>query len=488
METVAPPASCKVYTPFELASAMVNAVYAKRRQVWLEPSCGKGSFIQAIANLGVDRQDIFGVDLDRRTAGADQMGRVLRGIDFLEWSESRIPQFECAVGNPPYLPICSLPEKSRIVASAVCDFDANPVGLRANIWYPFLIRSIELLKMGGCLAFVLPAASEFADYAALGRSRLTNLFARVDVVRSRKPLFTGVSEGVVVLIAKGKGERGGLFRRHVADGLTDVVSIVNALDHKKARTCTPCNCQLPSLGTIEFRDVVDLRIGAVTGDAGYFVMCEKQRLDRRLPISCVVPVLSRSSQIEAYRHTPKTWEKLRDANERVWLFHPKRAQTSKGSIAKYLELNEDEGGCHRSRYKVRNRSPWYLTPLPTQPDLFLTGMSSRGLWCCMNEFPTLTATNTLYVGTFKDVVSLNKKYAWALAMLTSTVQKQVKRKKRIYADGLVKMEPSQIASLELPIPPPIRNARSVYRKAVSFILAGKPETAAQLADFYILSK
>jgi hypothetical protein len=115
-------------------------------------------------------------------------------------------------------------------------------------------------------------------------------------------------------------------------------------------------------------------------------------------------------------------------------------------------------------------------------------MSSQGVWFCINEFPGLTATNTLYLGNFKEKMSLNRKYAWALAMLTSAVQRQIKQRNRIYADGLVKLEPSQIGSLEIPIPGKITNARCIYRKAILHLLAGKSEASAELADLHVLRK
>ena len=488
MVAMTPSPSCKVYTPLELATAMVKSVASTERQKWLEPSCGKGSFLQAIASLNEDRQDVLGIDLDKKNACADHLGTVLRGVDFLEWSSSYKARFDCAVGNPPYLAIRSLPLTLRKIASNVHDFEGKAVGHRANTWYPFLIRSIELLKEEGRLAFVLPAASEYADYAALGRSRLTNLFARVDVIRSLKPLFPGVSEGVVVLIARGKGSSGGLYRRHIVENIDEAISTISDLDAKKARSCKQSPCLSKTDRTIPVRDLIDLRIGAVTGDSKFFLISEQQRVNFQLPRRSLRPVVSRSSHILTHRHSRESWENLRDLNERVWLFYPDKKCLLESNVLKYLELDEKEGGCHRMRYKVRSRTPWYLTPLPSQPDLFLSGMSSQGVWFCINEFPGLTATNTLYLGNFKEKMSLNRKYAWALAILTSAVQRQIKQRNRIYADGLVKLEPSQIGSLEIPIPGKITNACSIYRKAILHLLAGKPEASAELADLHVLRK
>jgi len=461
---------------------MVDAIVNGMDQRWLEPSCGKGSFIQAINSLGVPRDRIIGVDLDIRKSSEDRCGRVSRGIDFLTWSMTRKGRFDCVAGNPPYIAIRTLPESLRNVAASILDLDGNAVGTRANIWYPFLLRSVEMLRDGGNLAFVLPAASEYADYASLGRKRLTSLFARVDLIRSRRPLFEEVSEGVVVVIAKGKGLPGRLFRRHEVEDLDSVVKTIRQLDDTKARNCRESTPRIINHNMTYFRDVIKMQIGAVTGDAGYFVLTENQRLDLKLPKSSVVPILSRCSHVLTAVHNKKSWEILRDRGERIWLFRPTGNVVENLRVREYLSLTEDDGGCHLNRYKIRNRQPWHLTPLPQTPDLFLTGMSNQGLWMCMNEHPKLTATNTLYVGAFRAPLTSNQKYSWALSLLTSQVQKQIGRVKRVYADGLAKFEPSQINALEIPVPRQITNARSAYRKAVKLLLSGASNSAAALAD------
>jgi adenine-specific DNA-methyltransferase len=477
-----PPTSCKVYTPLPLAASMVEAIVNGLDQRWLEPSCGKGSFIQAINSYGVPRDRIIGVDLDIQKSSGDRFGRVSRGIDFLTWSLTRKGKFDCVAGNPPYVAIRALPKSLRNIAASILDLDGNAVGTRANIWYPFLLRSVEMLRNGGNLAFVLPAASEYANYASLGRKQLTSLFARVDLIRSRRPLFQDVSEGVVVVIAKGKGLPGRLFRRHEVEDLDSVIQTIRQIDDTKARNCRVSTTRTINHNMIYLRDVIKIQIGAVTGDSGYFVLTENQRLDLKLPKRSVVPILSRCSHVLTAAHNRKSWEKLRDSGERIWLFRPTDNVVENLPVRKYLLLTENDGGCHLNRYKVRNRQPWYLTPLPPTPDLFLTGMSSHGLWMCLNEHPKLTATNTLYVGAFRETLTNNQKYSWALSLLTSQVQKQIGRAKRVYADGLAKFEPSQINGLEIPVPGQIANARSTYRKAVKLFLSGEPTAAAALAD------
>ncbi|MEM9368762.1 MAG: N-6 DNA methylase [Planctomycetota bacterium] len=477
-----PPLSCKVYTPRPLADAMVEAVADENCQRWLEPSCGTGVFIDALSDLGVPGKQIVGVDLDLKSSFADSRGQITRGSDFLTWASTRRSRFDCVVGNPPYVAVNRLPDGLKETASAIHDFDGVPVGDRSNTWYLFMIQAVRALRDGGNMAFVLPAACEYADYAALGRSRLTKLFGRVDLIRSRRPLFDGVSEGVVVLIARDKGAEQGLYRRHEVEDLAAVIGTIRQLGAFRAKCC-PRN----PAGTVgpekrRLADVVDVRIGGVTGDANYFVISEPERLLLRIPESAVVPILSRGKHVVCGQHTAGSWQRLRETGEKVWLFRPERQHLRQVAVRRYLELPEEDGGCRRSRYKIQKRSPWYHVPLPENPELFFTGMSGHGLWMCVNEFPGLNATNTLYVGTFKERLARRQKYAWALSMLTTPVQKQISRAKRMYADGLSKMEPGQIAELQIPVPPKIDRSVLCYREACNLYLEGKRSEASRMAD------
>src|ERR1019366_6502361 len=53
------------------------------------------------------------------------------------------------------------------------------------------------------LAFVLPAAWDYALYAGQLREKVLTSFKSVEVHRSQEPLFPDVREGRVVLVAKG---------------------------------------------------------------------------------------------------------------------------------------------------------------------------------------------------------------------------------------------------------------------------------------------
>ncbi len=473
-----PPESCKIYTPAPLARAMVAALGDKPHFQWLEPSHGRGAFVEAMADNKIGRARITAIDLDPTPAAADRLANSFRGVDFLRWASTTACRFDRIVGNPPYVAISQLPTSLRRCASLVRDPTGRPIGLGANVWYAFVLTSIRLLRPGGSLAFVLPSAAEFADYAAAVRHTVQAQFGRLELYRCRRPLFALVQEGNLVVVAK--EFQAGPFRivrrRFATPG--KLVSALSASGEGNGRPCQP-ETGSRDAGMVEFRDIATVRLGGVTGDARYFLMDEQRRRDLGIPTTAVVPVVSRARHLRSGSIDQAEWKKLRAEGERVWLFSPSQAACVHPEVKKYLRRRV--GGCNRAAFKVSNRRPWYRTPLPSHPHAFLSGMARFGPWLCINEKPKLNATNTLYVVTFRNC-SGDDRFRYALSFLTSSVREQLRRTGRRYADGLVKHEPSALAGLRLPQMRDGMDFRNTYSKALDALLQGNHREAMKIAD------
>ncbi len=221
---------------------------------------------------------------------------------------------------------------------------------------------------------------------------------------------------------------------------------------------------------------------SVTGDSRYFLLTDKQRREHRIPAQACRPVVSRARHLYTPILTKKDWDALKSSNQRIWLFKPGVASRKKSPVRRYLERPPENGGCNRSAYKIRMRSPWYDTPLPSQPDGFVSGMSRYGPWICLSKFKRLNATNTLYVVKFHRNISERECFGYALGLLSSPVQRQLRRSARRYADGLIKYEPSALTNLRLPKIPSEKDFSKAYLKAVSSLLSGKRADARRIAD------
>jgi hypothetical protein len=239
---------------------------------------------------------------------------------------------------------------------------------------------------------------------------------------------------------------------------------------------------------IPLGEVLSFRLGGVTGDSRYFLLTEQQRSQHRLPLGSVTPVVTKCWHVKRPHIGKQEWIKLCSSGARVWLFDPPDSLLKNSAVKRYLELSESNGGCRIDHYKVKVRKPWYRTPMPDGPHAFVSGMSNIGPWLCLNRMRGLNATNTLYVATFKNPISLSRKFGWALSCLTSPVLQQIRRAVRVYADGLKKIEPGQLSKLLVPVPGDLPNARQLYDLAFKAIISGRVADAGRIADAAILER
>jgi hypothetical protein len=444
----APPRSCKVYTPRKLAEAMVAAAGVTAGTDWLEPSSGAGVFIDVMHESAIPRSRITAIDLARKTHEIDSLARTFRGVDYLAWTTAEPRQFDRIIGNPPYVPFDELPRKARSIAQAV-EFGTNNCSLpgTANLWAAFVAAAVRQLRPDGSLAFVLPAAWDYADYASGLRAWLPTLFREFHVFRCARPLFEEVEEGSVVILGRGFGSQGSGVQRHECENVDLVIAALLAASPRQAHVQ---QAQEATVRGVCLGEIAEIRIGAVTGDNPYFLLTEEDRLAHKLPTTALQPTVTRASHICAGAITNARWNNLRDSNERIWLFRPPDSLLKTHSVARYLRLSAQEGGCNRTRKKVSNRTPWHRTPLPQPPHAFISGMAGTTPRLCLNRATNLTATNTLYVVRFSPKLAASERLRVAEAFQSAEVATQICDLGRRYPGGLLKLEPSDICKIRLP--------------------------------------
>lgn len=478
--------SCAVSTPPDLAEAMVRALGFSPANSWLDPCVGDGTFLRALNKLGVQPGSITAVDLDPTPSPDDVLASTLRGIDFIAWSQKAHEPFDKIVANPPYIALRKLGPSLRKSATSLQLPTGRAIGLVSNYWSAFLIASLALLRRGGDFCFVLPASWEYADYATLLRESLWRSFERFHVHRSRGPMFRPVRDGCIVIVGYGFGRPNyETLRFEYESGEALTKGLLGASTGRTDGIEVARSPQLLALarGMCRLGDVLDIRLGGVTGDTRYFLMTDHQRRQWGFPLECLRPVLSKARHLIAGEMTRRHWKSLRQmGNERIWLFDPPPRLVEHPSVRAYLRLAEYSGGCRRDRYKIKKRSPWYRTPLERHSDGFISGMSRFGPWITLRKMPRLSATNTLYVVRFLKGRTRDEKAAWSLSLLTSRTRELVTSFGRRYADGLLKYEPSDIRAIPVTIPRKVRGARTVYIKAVEALVSGQEMKCRKIAD------
>ncbi|MEZ4257509.1 MAG: N-6 DNA methylase [Polyangiaceae bacterium] len=482
------PQSSTVFTPPELAAAMVAAVRGKPNALWLDPCVGDGAFVAQMAARGIDAAQISAIDIAPGPGALDKAALTVRGVDFLEWAAGHRAAVDHVVMNPPYVALSRVQGKLLDRALDVRLSDGQHLPFKANYWAAFLLTAIECVREGGSLVAVLPAAWDFAKYATRVRQTVERAFGEVLVVRCASPLFPKVQEGVVIVVAFDRGAQSCTNRRVEVPGLVETIAALERIARGKEPpgTSTVRAFAPPPLALHRLDEIVHIHIGAVTGDAGYFLLNERERKEWRLPRSALRPTLSRSKHLAGAAIGRKEWAELRDQGGRVWMFWPRRSALRHAAVRAYLKHGK-EGGCNLAAHKITKRDPWHRTPLPGRVDGFMSGMSKRLPFLALREMPGLTASNTLYVIRFKKRVTQAEKATLGVLLLTSSVRAELARHARVYADGLLKFEPSELGSVRVPVVRARDDAARVLRDATVLLLAGREAEASAMADDWVVS-
>ncbi|MFN7998448.1 MAG: N-6 DNA methylase [Bryobacteraceae bacterium] len=477
-----PPPECKVYTPPHLANAMVQAIEPRPEDCWLDPCMGPGAFIAPLRKTGIPKQRIFGIDIESSPGLEDAAATTVRGVDFFAWCSSTTRRFTRIVANPPYVAIRKLDPELQRVLQGFGTSDCPSYTLRSNYWCAFLAACLRILEPEGNLAFVLPAAWDYALYAEDVRRSIFDGFRSVEVHRCFEPLFPNVREGCVVLIAKGYLQKPARTVRIDHATATSLVATLNegsgTPTKQYAVTTDPVNQSF-----VRLSDLYSIGIGCVTGDARYFLLTEEGRVHHGLPLEALRPVLSKARHLTAASMTKAQWKRLLAANERVWLFSPNARTLKQKAVRAYLK--HGEATCNLDGYKLRHREPWYDVPMVGEGAGFLSGMSKLGPWLSFRSMRHLLATNTLYVVTAKSKLTATERAAWALSLLSGASRKQVRELVRRYPDGLPKLEPHDLSALRLPPPIKIKGACEDYERAVRLLRDGDETAAMAIADTYV---
>jgi adenine-specific DNA-methyltransferase len=367
-----------------------------------------------------------------------------------------------------------------------CHWAGSTTG-NSNLWFAFLRASLSLLKEGGSIGFIVPAAFEYAGYASTLRDKISEHFAEFGVHRCREPLFDEVQDGCVVLIGRKYELPNVSTTRREYETAAKLVRNIGKIKHPESRVGSLRACQSRH-NTVKGAEILSIRIGCVTGDAQYFLLREADRIRLRLPVRALTPVLSRSRQLKTAVVTKAVWEVLKAQNERVWLFRPDQKHLNMPSVRKYLRLTAEKGGCSKQNYKVQLRNVWYRPDLPAKVEGSLSGSSRVGPWISLRQYEELSATNTLYCVPFNKRLSNYAKSAWCLSLLTGQFRRQLPQVIRRYPDGLEKIEPGDLMNLDIPVPPRIRGAVRAYRKAMWLLTNEGPIEAKEFADNWFSSR
>ena len=451
-------ASGAYYTPEGVAVKLVRWAARKSTDRLLDPSCGDGRFVAAHRNS-------FGVEQDAEAAATAKQRAPWTKIhqgDFFAWARHTDERFDSAAGNPPFIRYQTFKGDVRKRALTLCaSLGVEFSGLTAS-WAPFLAATAGLLRPGGRLAFVVPAAIGHAPYAAPLLDYLVEHFDSVHIVAIRHKLFPSLSEDCWLLFAEGFGGSTDEIRftpleqLHNSDVPPRHAIHLSVREWRRVwnRRLRPYllsdsarslyQAVAKRVDSVRLGSVASIGIGYVSGSNEFFHLRPSEVTAWRIPNSLLQPTVRNSRVLPSRELTTQTVDEWRCSDEPMLLLRIPKDVDPPTSVLNYLDT--EAGWQAREAYKCRTRNPWYSVPDVRVPDLFLTYMAGLSPNLVRNS-AGVTCTNALHAVRVRDRRRVGEIHdAWH----SRFVQLSCEVEGHALGGGLLKLEPTEAARIVVP--------------------------------------
>ena len=394
------------YTPEGVAALLVRAAVRSPCDRLLDPACGDGRFLAHHANsTGVERDGCAASVARQRAPEAN-----IHNDDFFAWARrahQRGERFDCVVGNPPFIRYQTFSGTTRRVALALCEELGVAFSGLAASWAPFLVVAASLLRAGGRLAFVVPAAIGHAPYAGPLLEYLVGHFRSVSVIAVRRKLFPRLSEDCWLLFADGFGGATGeigftavetiqtehplprptiridvaewrsAWRRRLRPYLLDARTRRLYQQAAAAADSSPTPPTRPRTRSAMARlgRLARIDLGYVSGANGFFHLTPSAAAKAGIPNDLLQTTVRSARALPVGELTADTVGGWHRNDEPMLLLRIPKTAPVPAKVRRYLD--GADGRRAREAYKCRHRNPWYSVPDVRVPDFFLTYMAGR---------------------------------------------------------------------------------------------------------------
>jgi adenine-specific DNA-methyltransferase len=514
------------YTPPEIARFLVKWACASGFSRILEPSCGDGSFIEAIyeeiksgAKAQFDGVEILASEAEK----AGQKVQILneKGIDskiynkdFFGWIDngSADASWDVIIGNPPYIRYQYFEVEQRDIAEKIFSSAGVSFTKRTNAWVPFVIASVTHLAPGGRLAMVIPSEILHIQHADGLRLMLEREMESIAIISIRDMVFADALQGVVLLLAR-KRDCQPYFALSVpsnsraatataeeprtkmkivdVEGLSDLCKldideiIESSESHRYKGEWMKALLSEEELGLLKtissnpkvklFEDIADVDIGIVTGANDFFVVDAKTRKKYALE-DISSPMLAKSNLIKGITYTKQDHlDNDREGQSVHFLLFPKKPLESIPSpMRDYLEIGEEQE--LHTRFKCRIRKPWYVVPYVWAAELSMLKRCHYYPRIVLNE-AFAYSTDTAYRMRMRKGYETRARDL-TFSFLNSLSFLHAELLGRHYAGGVLEMVPSEIEKIPIPL---VEASEADFAKADALVRSGC--TMQELVDF-----
>lgn len=461
------------YTPLTVAKFLTRWALADGATSVLEPSCGDGVFLRAIAQHPSPPTTIHGVELDpaeaekaQRALGRPTKARKVFAMDFLSYAQvSGVTQYDTAVGNPPFIRYQFLEPETQHLARDLYATHGLPFTKHLNAWAPFIVDSLDRLAPGGRMAMVIPSELMNVIHAGGLRLFLLQQCSKVLLIDPQKLIFDEALQGTVLLMAvkRRSGEVGDCGLAVTPELTNDFLDrdpsevFVAAQFAPAPAAATKWMASLLSveeqqalarvleLPTVcRFEDVATVSVGIVTG-ANKFFLVPDAVIDEFQLHQYAKPMFGRSYHVPGvvYDETVHAANTSKELATNFLHFGPTPFEDLPAGAQRYIQKGEAEE--LHERYKCRIREPWYDVPSVRSSDMSLLKRCHQAPRLIANTMNAYTTDTAYRVGSTYAPEVLTVGFFNSLTALTAEMAG------RAYGGGVLELVPSEIRSLLIPV-------------------------------------
>jgi adenine-specific DNA methylase len=465
------------YTDSDIAGFLSAWVLEINPARVLEPSCGDGSFLEALLRLnnpGLERLLAFELDpveadkARQRVAHRTRSETEVRQADFLKrfvFNRSELGLFDGVVGNPPFIRYQYLPDDQQFLAEKVIRGFGLPFTKHTNAWVPFVVAAVSLLAPGGRLGMVIPAELFHIAHAQSARSFLLSQCSRVLVLDPEELWFEQALQGVVLLLAEKKRSPGvdgvGVAVEPLASRKSLLGPAATFLDSAQFTSAADLERKwMPLFLTPQeralmdgirtdarfrtFAELAEVDVGIVTGANEFFLVSDEVVQEFGLR-PWAHPMFGKSEHVAGLIYTELDHQANRATGlptNFLW-FDGVELDAFPPRVRQYL-LSGVEQGLNK-RFKCRVRRPWYRVPSIYATPVTMLKRAHHFPRLVLNQANAFS-TDTAYRIRPKAISGAALVYAF----LNSLTCLAAELEGRHYGGGVLELVPSEIERLLLP--------------------------------------
>ncbi len=457
------------FTPEPVAQLMIDWVLQVNPVTILDPSVGPGVFLRLIGQHG-HATKLLGIDLDpvalaaaRTTLGLDFAELI--GHDFLTWPADR--RFDGILANPPYLRHHDV-HYSVDIFSDVGRRNGVVLSKLTNIYVLFILEICRRLSPGGRAAVIVPGEWTNANFGmALKSFLLLNGFLHSLVYFSNlsEQFEDALTTAAILLIEKPISDKATSFNSYfvehsvaIADlrptilegrGPSSGVSLrrflgADLVGLEKWDKVLKDGMAEQQAGFVPLGSMVRSRRGIATGANEYFHLTEANVRNFKLDQGNLKPCVGRADQVNGIRFTSTDFQRLNYQDSRVWLLSfasaPTRAEEDYIRQGLVKGLNQ--------RFLLASRKPWYSMEQRPPAPIWAAVFGRKSLRFVHNEAGVSNLT------TFHCIYPTNSDPVFCRALVSCLnsrlVQELAEHQRRVYGGGLLKFEPKDLLSIQVP--------------------------------------